>query len=415
MIRSLFQRPDILLAWRYFKSRRRDGFISLISGFSLAGIALGVATLIIVMSVMNGFRGQLLDRILGINGHITVYSKSGVIKDPDQWINAITNQPSVNNARPLIDRQVLMSSGDRSSGVIIRGMQSSDVRGMGVADHDALTSFSDGQILIGNEMAKRWNLSPGDNITLLSPKGKATPFGTLPRSQGFTIGGVFQVGMYEYDNNFIFMPMDMAQNFFMTDGGIDAAEVFVTNPDNVRSIQSDLPDTLGPRATLTNWRESNASFFNALDIERTVMFIILSLIVLVAAFNIISSLVMLVTDRTGDIGILRTIGADKSMIARVFILTGTGIGLIGTLAGSLIGVLFTLNIEHIQSFVEGITGSALFPAEIYFLSNLPADMQMGQVISVMAMALILSLLATIYPAYKAANLHPIDALREQGG
>lgn len=412
MVFSAFER---MMAGRYLRARKAEGFVSVIAGFSFLGIMIGVATLIIVMSVMNGFRAELVNGILGLNGHLNVYAQSGAMRDYDTMLARIEKIDGVVGARPFIEGQVLVQSGGAASGAMVRGVRPDDFTTKPVLAGSIIEGWQDdftGQnIAIGKEMARRLNLHVGDAITLMAPKGKATPFGTIPRSAQYTIGQIFDVGMYEYNNGFIFMPLESAQMFFQMPDSVTAIEVMGDSPMRADRLKVTLQQAIGGGAQIYDWRDANKSFLNALNVERNVMFVILTLIIIVAAFNIISSMIMLVKDKGRDIAILRTMGATQGMVMRIFVLTGASIGIAGTAFGAAFGIAFALNIESIRRFIEGLTGAELFADEIYFLSKLPALVEWDEVITVIVMALIISIAATIYPAWRASRLDPVEALR----
>ncbi len=404
-----------MMAWRYLRARKAEGFVSVIAGFSFLGIMLGVATLIIVMSVMNGFREELVSRILGLNGHLNVYSQNGPIYNYMAMVDRIENTAGVESVRPMIEGQVLVSANGGASGAMVRGLSREDfatkpILADGIQAGE-LTNFSENNVAIGSEMARKMNLKPGDSITVLSPKGKATPFGTVPRSGSYIVSIIFDVGMYEYNSGFIFMPLEAAQKFFQTDDAVNTLEIMADSPMNIQRVKEDVAFAVKDDAKVYDWRDANKSFINALNVERNVMFLILTLIIIVAAFNIISSMIMLVKDKGKDIAIMRTMGASRSMMLKIFVLTGASIGIAGTFSGALLGILFATNIESIRRFLENATNTELFADEIYFLSKLPAIIEWQEVTTVIGMALVISIAATIYPAWRASRLDPVEALR----
>ena len=405
-----------MLAIRYLRARRREGFISVIAGFSFLGIMLGVATLIIVMSVMNGFRTELLDRILGLNGHLFVRGVSNYVTDYDTVSSEIEKIPGVISATPIVEGQVMASSPANAQGALVRGIHGKDlVRLKVVSDKilsGALDNFDTGEsVAIGTRLAKNLGLTVGDNITLLSPRGAITPFGTAPRVKAYPIAAIFEIGMSEYDSSFIFMPLHEAQGYFRTAEGVTALEIMVKNPDGVDKLVAPVGALAGRCCDVLTWQDTNRSFFSALQVERNVMFLILTLILIVAALNIVSGLIMLVKDKGRDIAVLRTMGATKGSVMRVFFISGAAIGVVGTLAGFTLGTVFCLNIETLRQFLSELSGTELFNPEIYFLSHMPAEINVSEVVSVVGMALFLSFAATLYPAYRAASLDPVEALR----
>jgi lipoprotein-releasing system permease protein len=410
-----FDTFERMVAFRYLRARRQEGFISVIAIFSLLGIMLGVATLIIVMSVMNGFRAELLGRILGLNGHLGIYAAQGNIPNFDPLVDAVRQVPGVVAVHPMIEGQVLASAKGRSTGVLVRGMRQSDVAGEALlANHIAegrLDQFTDDNILIGSKLAFKLGLRVGDSLTLLSPNGQATAFGTVPRVKTYHISALFDVGMYEYDSSYVFMPLDAAQLYFQAPKAVTTLQVFVTDPDQSHAVGLALSQKLGDNYRVYDWQQSNSAYFGAVQVERNVMFIILSLIIVVAAFNIISSMIMLVKDKTRDIAILRTMGATRGMILRIFMLSGASVGVVGTLLGFVLGIEFASHIEQIRHLVQDILHVDVFNAEIYFLTQIPARIDAGEVATVLAMAFGLSFLATVYPSWRAARLDPVEALR----
>jgi lipoprotein-releasing system permease protein len=405
-----------MIALRYLRARRKEGFVSVISVISLIGIALGVATLIIVMSVMNGFRHELLSRILGLNGHVVVQSLSGPLTNYEDLAAKLRVVSGVTHATPVVDGQVMASANGINSGALVRGIARDDLRQFTTVSTKlspgALARFQGGDsVIVGYRLAQKLGLLPGMNITLIAPEGNVTPFGTTPRVKTYSIAGTFNIGMSEYDATFVFMPLDEAQLYFNMNGSVSDLEVMVTNPDNLGSVIPAISRTVGPHMRIVTWQDMNSSLFGALQVERNVMFLILTLIILVAALNIVSGLVMLVKDKGGDIAILRTMGAARGAVMRVFFIAGASIGVLGTITGLIIGVVFCSYIEEIRQFLSSLTGTTLFNPEIYFLSKMPAEMDMGEVIAVVAMALSLSFLATLYPSWRAARLDPVEALR----
>jgi lipoprotein-releasing system permease protein len=405
-----------MLSLRYLRARRKEGFISVIAGFSFLGIMLGVATLIIVMAVMNGFRQELLEKILGLNGHLLIQPLERPLTDWQAVADRVAQIPGVRLATPIVEGQALASSPFNASGVLVRGMRGADLARLGSIARNirqgTLSGFDAGQgIVIGSRLAEQLSLRAGDNITLVAPRGEVTPMGTTPRIKTYKVAAVFEIGMSEYDAAFVFMPLPEAQAYFNRNGDVTAIEVYTGDPDRVDRFRKLIGDAAGRPIYMIDWRERNATFFNALEVERNVMFLILTLIVLVAALNIISGLIMLVKDKSSDIAILRTIGASQGAIMRVFLITGSAIGVVGTLAGFLLGTVVCLNIDAIRRFLSWLTNTDLFNRELYFLSKLPADMNVRETAAVVVMALGLSFLATLYPSWRAARLDPVDALR----
>ena len=414
----MFSPVEWMIALRYMRARRAEGFISVIAGFSLMGIALGVATLIIVLSVMNGFRGELLDRILGLNGHIAVVSSTGTLADYGPLAERVRMVDGVLSVTPLVEGQILATSGGRAAGALVRGLTPDALAARpsiaGNIRLGSLDQFTGGDsVVMGSRLARTLGVRVGDKVTLVSPRGTVTAFGTVPRMQAYRVAATFEVGMFEFDSTFIFMPLEAAQQYFRLGDTVNQLEVFVEDPDSFLRQRLDIAGVVGPGHRLFDWQQANSSLFNALQVERNVMFLILTLIIVVAAFNIISSLIMLVKDKGAAIAILRTVGASRGMVMRVFFIVGTSIGVVGTIAGAILGLLFSENIEVIRRWIESLTGSELFAAEIYFLSQLPAEVDPGEVVMVISMALGLSILATLYPSWRASRLDPVEALRNE--
>ena len=411
---SVFER---MVAWRYLRAKRKETVISVIASISFLGIMLGVATLIVVMAVMNGFRAELLTRILGVNGHLIVTPIDTPLEDYAAVADRINGVAGVKYAIPLVEGQVLAQGNVGSgTGALVRGIRGSDLGKVTLVANNikqgSIVNFdtTDG-VVIGRRMAENMGLVLGDTIRLISPDGDVTPMGTTPRAKGYQVTGIFEVGMSEYDSSIVFMPLNEAQLYFNSEGKVGSIEIYVDNPDNVDALKTKVEEAAQRPIFLTDWRQRNQTFFSALQVERNVMFMILTLIVLVAALNIISGLIMLVKDKGHDIAILRTMGATRGAVMRIFLMTGAAIGMTGTLAGVLLGVVICLNVERIRQFFSWLSGTVLFNPELYFLSQLPAKMDMGETISVVAMALVLSFLATLFPAWRAAKLDPVEALR----
>ena len=405
-----------MLSLRYLRSRRREGFISVIAGFSFLGIMLGVATLIIVMAVMNGFRQELLDKILGLNGHLLIQPIESPLTDYAQVADRISQVPGIALAAPIVEGKALVSSPFEATGVLVRGMRGSDLMRLGSIGNNikygTLNGFDQGQgVAIGKRLAEQLSLRVGDSITMISPRGAVTPMGITPRIKPYKVAAVFEIGMSEYDSAFVYMPLTESQAYFGRAGDVTAIEVYTDNADLVDRFRAELTAAARRPIFIADWRQRNATFFNALQVERNVMFLILTLIVLVAALNIISGLIMLVKDKGGDIGIMRTMGATQGAVMRIFLITGAAIGVVGTLTGFAVGTLICLNIEPIHKFVSWITKTEVFDPTLYFLSKMPAHMDVGETTAVVVMSLSLSLLATLYPSWRAACLDPVEALR----
>ncbi|NGM48117.1 lipoprotein-releasing ABC transporter permease subunit [Caulobacter sp. 602-2] len=408
------------VAWRYLRTKRKNGGVALISVISFSAVMLAVFALITVMSVMNGFRAELLGRLLGFNGHI--YAQGPLVNGPDREgvIARIKASPGVVQAAPLVEAQAMVIGPNQVTGAIVRGVNPADLRGMTLISKNikqgSLNGFGEGEyggdmVLIGDRMARNLGLSVGDPITLISPSGPATAFGTSTREKDYVVGGVFSVGMSQFDESYVMMPLAQAQLFFGRDTAIDYVEVKLTDPDDAKQAKAAIEQAVGPGAFITDWMDKNSSYFNALQVERKVMRLILFFIVAIATLNIISGLVMLVKNKGRDIAILRTMGASQSSILRIFIMAGASIGVAGTLTGLLLGVLFCANITAIQNFVEWATGTAVFSADIYFLAHIPAKIDWVEVGGVVSISTLMSVLATLPPALRASRLDPVEALR----
>src|ERR1700704_578008 len=420
MAESIRTRPfapfEWMLSLRYLRARRKEGFISVIAGFSFLGIMLGVATLIIVMAVMNGFRTELLDKILGLNGHLLIQPLESPLTDWEAVSDRVSKISGVRLAAPIVEGQALASSPFNSAGVLVRGMRARDLVKLGSIDKNikqgTLEGFDEGQgVAIGRRLADQLSLRAGDNVTLVAPRGAVTPMGTTPRIKSYKVAAVFEIGMSEYDASLLFMPLAESQAYFNRSGDVTAIEVYVEHPDDIESYTKLITEAAKRPIFMVDWRRRNATFCTALQVERNVMFLILTLIVLVAALNIISGLIMLVKDKGPDIAIMRTMGATQGAIMRIFVITGAAIGVVGTLTGFVAGTLVCLNVESIRQFMSFVTRTEIFSKEVYFLSKLPAEMAFGETTAVVVLALTLSLLATLYPAWRAARLDPVDALR----
>ncbi|QPC88687.1 lipoprotein-releasing ABC transporter permease subunit [Mesorhizobium sp. NBSH29] len=406
-----------MVAWRYLRSRRKETVISIIAAISFTGIMLGVATLIIVMAVMNGFRAELMTRILGINGHVIVQPIDTPLEDYEAVAGRIADLAGVRQAMPLIEGQIFASgNAGPGTGALVKGIRGLDLEKIDLVAKNVrqgtIAGFDTSEgVAIGIRMAENLGLSLGDIISLISPEGDVTPLGTTPRVKGYPVTAIFEIGMSEYDASIIFMPFSEAQLYFNQEGRAQTIEIYAEKPDAIDTLKPLIEIAAQRPLYLSDWRQRNQTFFSALQVERNVMFMILTLIVLVAALNIISGLIMLVKDKGGDIAILRTMGASSGAVMRIFMMTGAAIGVTGTLAGVLLGVVVCLNVESIRQFFSWLSGTTIFNPELYFLSQLPATMDFGETFSVVMMALVLSFLATLFPAWRAAKLDPVEALR----
>ncbi len=419
----MFGSFERMVAKRYLRARKGERFVSIIAIFSLIGIALGVGTLIVVMAVMNGFKADLLGRILGLNGDLSVYSQSydgpTSLGGYNNLSNRIEQMPHITSAIPFIEGQVLISAGNFNSGGMVRGMTASGLEKLKfiskTLDPTVLKQFQgDDVIIIGETLAEQANLGVGSRLTLISPKGSATVMGNIPRIKSYRIIGIFDSGMHEYNSSYVFLPMQAAQKYFQLDDEVTGIQIFSNDSTHIQAVTHQLENSFrNDNLKFVDWTQSNNAFFGAVQVEQNVMFLILALIILVAAFNVISSLIMMVKDKTRDIAILRTMGASRGAIMRIFLMCGASVGVTGTLIGTILGILFCKNIEHIRQGLQKITGTNLFNPEVYYLEHLPAKLDWSDVIQVVSMALFLSLLATLYPSWKAAKTDPVEALRNE--
>ncbi|MEM7619604.1 MAG: lipoprotein-releasing ABC transporter permease subunit [Pseudomonadota bacterium] len=413
---SPFSVFEWMLAFRYLRAKRQEGFISVIAVFSFLGIMLGVATLIIVMAVMNGFHNELLDKVLGLNGHVIAKSTDKNFTDYSAVAQRMAEVPGVKTVIPLVEGQAMVSTTALANGAMIRGLTAENLQTIekvkGNLQSGSLEAFGkETGIVIGARMAQNLNIRVGDFATLVAPRGASTPFGVAPRVKRYPVLAIFKIGMAQYDSSLVFMPLFEAQRFFSKPRSVNMIEVMVDNPEQVDRVLSMLQAAAGENITLKDWRENDASFFNALQVERNVMFLILFIILIVAAFNIISGIIMLVKDKGRDIAVLRTIGASKSAVMRIFLITGASIGIVGTLIGFLLGLLVCLNIEMIQAYVSAVLGTQVLNPTVHYLSQLPAEIDLFETVFIVIMSLSLSILATLYPSWRAAQMDPIEALR----
>ncbi len=419
----MFYNYELWIAYRYLRARRDDGFISIVSWFSLIGISLGVAALIIVMSVMNGFREELLTRIMGLNGHATLYFDEKNISNNnfENIQNTLFNFSEIKKVSALVESTVMISNNDINRGVILKGISLNDLKSNDLLieniDIETIKLFGEKNfIILGKRLSTNLGLKQGDSIQLIAPTGTNTPFGKAPSAKKFIFAGTFDVGMYEYDSSVIFMKInDLRQFLGMSENYIDKIEIKYFNPDSAEILNSNIEDVLNATQTqdfiLIPWMERHKQLSNALEVEKNVMFIILSLIILVAAFNIISSMIMLVRDKQASISILKTIGMSDYSVLKVFMMVGSSIGLLGTITGLFIGVIFSKNINYIKGLLEKISGTNIFEAEIYFLSSLPAKINYSEVLVVAFFSFFITVIATIYPAWRASKLDPVKVLR----
>lgn len=407
------------VASRYLYAQRGERFVSIIAIFSLIGIALGVATLIIVMAVMNGFRSDLLSRILGLNGDMMIYGAGRTISDYEAIAKKVRVVPGVVSVTPMIEGQVLVSANGYNTGGIVHGLTPQGLRDLTAVSSSivdgSLDSFGrDNSIVVGVTLAEHAGLSVGSRVTLISPDGAATAFGTVPRVRAYRIVAIFDAGVNDYNSSVVFIPMHAAQIYFQMPKQVTQLSIMTTSAENVQAVTQAVIQTLDmPGLRVMDWTKANNALFGAVQVEQNVMFLILTLIILVAAFNIISSLIMMVKDKRGDIAVLRTLGASRGAILRIFLMCGATVGVTGTLAGTLLGIVFCLNIERIRQFLQKLTGTNLFNPEVYYLEHLPAKLVWGQVFEIIIMALLLSFLATLYPAWRAARTDPVEVLRHE--
>jgi lipoprotein-releasing system permease protein len=416
-----FGRWERMLASRYLRAKKSEGGVALISVISFTGVTLAVAILIIVMSVMNGFRAELLNKILGFNGHVFV--TGGLLDNPAMRDNAlarIKRVPGVTQAMPVIEAQAIAEGPSQITGAIVRGLSIADLKATrivaGNITKGELSGFGQGQdggevVVVGERLAEQLGVKPGDNITLISPSGESTAFGGTPLQKAYLVGATFTAGMSQYDQAYIFMPLNQAQLFFGREQGVDAIEVRLTDPDKAESLKPAISRAAGPTALVADWTQRDSSYWGALKVERNVMRLILMMLVVIAAMNIISGLVMLVKNKGRDIAILRTIGAGQGAILRIFFMAGAAIGAAGTLAGLALGVLVSVYIDPIQSFVEWATGQQVFSSDVYFLSRLPAKVDWLEVTIIVGFSLAMSMVWTLPPAWRASRLDPVEALR----
>jgi len=414
MILSRYER---MIARRYLLPNKGEGFIFLVAGISLAAVMLGVAALIIVMSVMNGFRAELFDKVVGLNGHAVIQGPGNRLENWRPILDQARRTPGVTSATALIEQPLMASHEGRVEAILLRGMPIEDIRANSTINQNvlagsmsALRPGSD-NVAIGSRLAQLLGLNIGGSITIISPQGRTTPFGTVPRIVDYQVAAIFEVGLYDFDRAFVVMPMEEAQNYLLLGDAVGMIEVETTNPDRVDEILAPLEASIANRAIVNDWRSLNSALFEALQVERVAMFVVLSIIVLVAVFNILSSLIMLVRAKTRDIAILRTMGATRRSLMKVFMTVGVTIGVLGILAGTILGAVFLYYRQGVVRIVQTLTGQNLWDPSIRFLTELPAKIDPVEVTAIVLMALVLSFLATLYPAWKAASTDPVQVLR----
>ena len=413
----ILNRYERMIARRYLLPGKGEGFIFLVASISLFAVALGVAALIIVMSVMNGFRAELFDKIVGLNGHAIIQGYEGRLSDWQRIAEAARRTPGVVSATPLIEQPLMASANGRVEGVLVRGMRVEDIRTNPVIGANvtsgSLASITpgSGRVAIGSRLAQLLGAYVGSEISLISPEGRSTVVGTVPRIVSYTVGAVFEVGVYDYDKAFVVMPMQDAQTLLLMEDQVGMIEVQTTNADRVRQILAPLEPLVQGRGIIIDWTQMNSALFEALEIERIAMFVVLSLIVLVAVFNILSSLIMLVRAKTRDIAILRTMGASRRGMMKVFVTVGVIIGSLGIVLGIILGAIFLFFRQAVVNVIQRITGQNLWDPSVRFLSELPSKTDPFEVAAIVLIALILSFLATLYPAWKAASTDPVQVLR----
>ncbi|PHZ85332.1 lipoprotein-releasing ABC transporter permease subunit [Paremcibacter congregatus] len=416
----MFRAHEWMVAFRYLKVRSNEGFVTLVALFSLLGIAIGVMVLIVTMSVMNGFREELLSKVIGFNGHMLYQPVGGRMNDYDDAVAHLKKVDHVVKVLPIVEGHALATFGSYSVPALVRGVKPEDIRHMPlIADNIKVGDLNDfgtgdNDILIGKRLADKYGLSPGDLVTLVTPRGRVTPFGTVPRIANYQIRAIFEVGEYNYDTGYFFLPLKAAQSYFQYDDQVAALEISLTHPDMITELYPVVQQAMreiSPGGRLVDWRVLNQSFFNALQVERNVMFIILSFIILVAVFNIISTMIMMVKNKTRDVAILRTMGVTSASIMRIFFIVGSCIGMVGTLLGTICGLAIAYNVQEILNFIERMTGLSLWEGEVRFLSEVPAIVEPTEVTIVILVSLGMSFFATLLPAWRAAKVDPVKSLR----